>query len=137
MECYASESDGSQSWLYSAKGELISNERMGGTTPRAVWWDADPYKELFYGGKLRKYKGEEIDEIEGRLLAIGDFLGDWREEIITSVDGEMRIYLTAIPAVSRNVCLLEDRQYRMGVAVQSMGYYYPPQLSLSYTGPIA
>jgi rhamnogalacturonan endolyase len=135
MECYASESDGSRSWLYSAKGELISDERMGGTTPRAVWWDADPYKELFYGGKLRKYKGEELGGIEGRLLAIADVLGDWREEIITSLDGEIRIYISTIPATSRNVCLLQDRQYRLGVAVQSMGYYYPPQLSLEYGSP--
>ena len=129
MECYASESDGSMSWLYDAKGNLISTERMGGTTPRAVWWDADEQKELLYEGAIRKFKGEVLSRVEGRLLAIVDCLGDWREEILTSVEGELRIYTTTIPASTRKTCLLRDRQYRLGVAAQSMGYYYPPQLS--------
>ena len=129
MECYASESDGSMSWLYDAKGNLISTERMGGTTPRAVWWDADEQKELLYEGAIRKFRGEVLSRVEGRLLAIVDCLGDWREEILTSVEGELRIYTTTIPASTRKTCLLRDRQYRLGVAAQSMGYYYPPQLS--------
>ena len=29
---------------------------------------------------------------------VADVLGDWREEIITSVPGELRIYSTTIPA---------------------------------------
>jgi rhamnogalacturonan endolyase len=55
-----------------------------------------------------------------------DCLGDWREEILTSVEGELRIYTTTIPAKTRRVCLMQDRKYRTDVAVQSMGYYYPP-----------
>jgi hypothetical protein len=39
--------------------------------------------------------------IEGRLAAVADVLGDWREEIITSLPGKLRIYTTTIPAGHR------------------------------------
>ncbi len=132
IECYAREQDGSQTWLHSATGELLSTENMGGTSPKAVWWDADCQKELVYGRKLRKYKGPDLGDVPGRVIAVVDCLGDWREEIIASLDGELRIYTTAVPASSRNRCLLTDRQYRLGVVAQSMGCYYPPQLGLDY-----
>ena len=61
---------------------------------------------------------------------VGDIIGDWREEIITSLPGELRIYTTNIPASNRKVCLAQDHQYRMGMADASSGYYYPPQLGL-------
>ena len=64
----------------------------------------------------------------GRIVAIADCLGDWREEIITSLDGEIRIYTTTQPATTRRICLMQDRLYRTDVAMQTMGYFYPPQL---------
>ena len=36
---------------------------------------------------------------------------------------------TAIPTSSRRPCLMQDHQYRLGVVAQTMGYYYPAQLS--------
>jgi len=44
------------------------------------------------------------------------------------VKGELRIYSTTIPTTERRPCLLQDHLYRMGVAAQTMGYYYPAQL---------
>ena len=67
-------------------------------------------------------------KIEGRVIGIADCLGDWREEIITSLPGEIRIYSTTIPTDSRRICLMQDRQYRLGVTAASMGYFYPPQI---------
>ena len=128
IECYASEKDGSRSWLYSARGELLSSERRGGCTPRCAWWDADEQKELIIGGVISDYGGGEVGRIEGRLIAIADCLGDWREELLCSVDGELRIYTTTIPARTRRVCLMQDRQYRTDVAHEAMGYFFPPQL---------
>jgi len=77
---------------------------------------------------IRKYKGPQIGEIAGRIVGLADIIGDWREEVITSVDGELRIYTTTIPATTRRVTLLQDRLYRNDTAFQSMGYFYPPQL---------
>ncbi|MFA0746652.1 MAG: hypothetical protein EORIYHIE_000521 [Candidatus Fervidibacter sp.] len=67
--------------------------------------------------------------VEGTLVGIADVIGDWREEILTCVDGELRIYTTTIPTTRRHRCLMQDRQYRLGVAAMSMGYFCPPQLS--------
>lgn len=85
-------------------------------------------KESSEGIILFNYSGGDITEIEGNIIGIAVCLGDWREEIITSLPGEIRIYSTTIPVLSRRVCLMQDRQYRLGVAAESMGYFYPPQL---------
>ncbi|MFT5365338.1 MAG: rhamnogalacturonan endolyase [Candidatus Latescibacterota bacterium] len=79
--------------------------------------------------KIIQYKGEQLGEIQGRVIGIADCFGDWREEIIVSVEGELRIYSTTIPATRRNVCLMQDPLYRQDAALQAMGYIYPPQLS--------
>jgi rhamnogalacturonan endolyase len=129
MECYAGEKEHGQYFLYTARGELIGREKLGGLTPLAIWWDADAQKELILSRQVRKYEGQAYTPIEGSPVAIADCLGDWREEIITSQPGELRIYTTAIPADTRRICLMQDRQYRLGVTAVSMGYFYPPHLS--------
>jgi len=40
----------------------------------------------------------------------------------------IRIYLTTIPADTRRICIMQDRQYRPGVTAASMGYFYPPRI---------
>ena len=72
------------------------------------------------------YVGEVFGRFEGTVIGIADCLGDWREELIVSFPGEVRIYSTTIPATSSRVCLMQDRQYRTSVARQTMGYFYPP-----------
>jgi len=48
---------------------------------------------------------------------------------MVSVDGELRVYLTTIPAIDRRVCLMQDSLYRLDVAHISMGYYQVPTTS--------
>ncbi|HOF18360.1 MAG TPA: silent information regulator protein Sir2, partial [Phycisphaerae bacterium] len=67
--------------------------------------------------------------IEGAVVAVAEILGDWREEIITTLPGEMRIYTTTIPAADRRPCLMTDPIYRMDVVVAAMGYYQSPMTS--------
>ena len=131
MEMYAGESDGSQYWLYAADGTRVSNESFGTLSPLAVWWDDDPLKEILVERRLFKYPDRTIMNIEGSPIAIADVLGDWREEIITSLPGELRIYSSTQPSTWRRPWLMEDRQYRLGVVAGSMGYYREPQLSRS------
>ena len=50
-------------------------------------------------------------------MAIADCFGDWREEIITALDGELRIYTTTISSKTRRVCLKQDSLYRTDVAM--------------------
>lgn len=128
MEVYAGESDGSQFWLYAADGTRLSDKSFGTLSPLAVWWDDDPQKEILVETRLFKYPDRTIAKIEGRPLAIVDVLGDWREEIVTTLPGELRIYSSTAPSMWRRPWLMEDRQYRLGVVAGSMAYYREPQL---------
>jgi rhamnogalacturonan endolyase len=133
-ECYSADTDTQKkfAWakLRTVKGEVISEENLGGFSPRTVYWDADLQRELFRGGRISNYGGPEIPpRVEGSLAAVVDILGDWREEIITSVPGELRIYTTTIPAADRRPCLMQDPIHRMNVAHAAMGYFQVPMTS--------
>lgn len=136
MEVYGMERDGRTCYLYSARGELLAeNEDLGSHGPRAFYWLDGPTKvrtPFSYRARtfpILKYKGERVGEIQGQIVGLADILGDWREELVTASDGLIRIYTTTIPATSRRRCLMQDPLYRLDVAVQSMGYLYPPQSS--------
>jgi rhamnogalacturonan endolyase len=128
MEVWAGERDLPKRWLYTASGKLIETRDKTSLSPRPVWWDADPLKEVVLDGAVRKWNGPALQPIQGRVVAVLDCLGDPREEVITCVKGELRIYTTTIPTQERRPCLLQNHLYRMGIAAQTMGYYYPAQL---------
>ena len=124
-------------FLYSAKdGRLLSKEDMGSITLNPVYWLDGPQKVYNVFGYragttvLRKYKTEApVDTLEGRIVAIADVLGDWREELILTSNGELRIATTTVPSTTRHVNLMQDPLYRNDVAHASMGYFYPPNTS--------
>ena len=129
IECYAGEAKGGDKFfLYTAGGKRLSDKNLWGLSPRAVWWDADEQKEICYRGQVLEYDGQETQAIEGKVLIVADIIGDWREEIVTSVPGELRIYSTNIVADSRKTCLMQNHLYRMAVADSGMGYYNAPQV---------
>ena len=39
-------------------------------SPRPVWWDADPQKEVILDGAVRDWNGPAIQPIEGRVIAV-------------------------------------------------------------------
>ncbi|MDR0575133.1 MAG: glycoside hydrolase family 88 protein [Tannerella sp.] len=145
MECFASE-DGkggsTDKYLLTAQGGYLGkNEDVPGCR-NWIWWDGDLLRETFgnvndrwgaesmSGGRAQqivKWKGETLKEdIQGDIIMIADLLGDWREEVITALDGEIRIYYTGIPAEDKRVCLMQDDLYRNYVAHRSMGYPQSP-----------
>ncbi|MHC5053674.1 MAG: rhamnogalacturonan lyase family protein [Planctomycetota bacterium] len=133
-ECYAADTDERKklAWarLYSAKGEVVNKDSRWGFAPRAAYWDADLQREVLHKGKLADYgKGDPHVRVEGHVAAVADILGDWREETITSVAGEMRIYTTTIPAADRRPCLMQDPLYRADVTTNAMGYFQVPMTS--------
>jgi rhamnogalacturonan endolyase len=133
MECYSGEDEYPKRWLHSANGTLIENEETFdiGLRPKAVYWDADLQRELVYGGRIFDYETDytHLTGVQGYEVAWADILGDWREEIIVSLEGELRIYVTTIPAQDRRVCLMQDPIYRLDVAHLSMGYAQVPTTS--------
>ncbi|MFO8082339.1 MAG: hypothetical protein R6V07_18815 [Armatimonadota bacterium] len=131
MECYSGERDfPEKKWLWSAQGELIEMTDIGGLSPRTVYWDADLQRELLRGSRIMDFRGEvHTSAIEGRAIGFADVIGDWREEIIVSVPGQLRIYTTTIPADDRRVTLMQDPLYRNDVCIQAMGYTQCPMTS--------
>lgn len=137
-EFYAAEQQRSLGqFLYSARdGKLLSRDFMGSITLNPVYWLDGPqklYNIFSYRGDttaLHRYgTPAPVDTLEGRIVAIADVLGDWREELILTKSGELRIATTTVPATSRHVTLMQDPLYRNDVAHASMGYFYPPNTS--------
>ena len=67
--------------------------------------------------------------MEGRTRVVADLFGDWREEVIMALPGELRIYSSTIEARDRRITLMQDPVYRAGVAHFSMGYIQSPVTS--------
>jgi rhamnogalacturonan endolyase len=114
-------------YFFSARGATIE----GAVPPQneLVWWDGDLLRELHSRGTISKWKGSSLAATEGSVQHVADILGDWREEIVTFVEGELRIYRTTIPATDRRVCLMQDAIYRADVTHRSMGYPHVPMTS--------
>lgn len=145
LECFASEDrkgGSTEKYLLSADGHVLGKNEDVPSCRNWAWWDADLLRETFKGDDNRwgassssngkaldvvKWKGETLtQDIEGDILMIADLYGDWREEIVTALPGELRIYATNIPAKDRRVTLMQDDIYRNYVAHRSMGYPQAP-----------
>jgi hypothetical protein len=134
MECYARADRGDMHpFLFSAKGERISDSfSMDNVVP--LYWDNDEYKELMdRKGNVYKYGGDTLSRniVWEGWEYICDLFGDWREENVTLLKGEIRIYSTTVPADNRKVTLMQDHQYRMGAVSYSSGYPSTPKLGLA------
>ena len=145
LECFATEDrkgGSTDKYLLTSDGQKIGGGEDVPPCRNWVWWDADLLRETFKGDDNRwgassssngrkqsivKWKGETLFEgIEGDILMIADIIGDWREEVITALPGELRIYRTNIPAKDRRITLMQDPVYRNYVAHRSMGYPQAP-----------
>jgi hypothetical protein len=131
IEFYASDTDAEKKsnvrWLFDAKGNVLRDDLDWGFGFRTIHWDADLQHEMLRGRRILNYGSDEaIGEIEGSAVGFADVLGDWREELIVTVPGELRIYSTTIPAKDRRVCLMQDPLYRLDVCIQAMGYTQCP-----------
>jgi len=142
LECLATEDPkggSSARYLFSAAGKLLGTGRDVPGCRHWVFWDGDLVRETIAAGGARsggprrgqssvvKYKGPTLTTgIEGTIVMTADLLGDWREEIVTVLPGELRIYTTTIPARDRRACLMQDPVYRAEVAHRSMGYEQSP-----------
>lgn len=146
LECFASEDKkggSTDKYLLTSNGEKINstNEEVPGCR-NWVWWDADLLRETIDGSNNRwgagstsdgrkqsvvKEKGAELTNgIQGDIIMIADIAGDWREELITALPGEIRIYRTNIPARDRRKTLMQDPIYRSYVLQRSQGYPQSP-----------
>lgn len=145
LECFASEDrkGGSMDkYLLSADGKKLGSNADVPPCRNWIWWGAANIRQLFFGDDNRwgaestsggrslsigYWKGERITEgIQGDVVLIADLFGDWREEVVTTLPGELRIYHTNIPATDRKVTLMQDPLYRSYVLQRSQGYPQAP-----------
>lgn len=112
------------------------------STNFAVWWDADLSRELEDATSITKWNPAtrttstllsatgtaSNNGTKATPVLTGDILGDWREEVIwrASDNNSLRIYTTTIPATNRLYTLMHNRQYRLAIAWQNVGYNQPP-----------
>ncbi len=143
-ECFSGEEKHSKNgsrerFLWTAQGKLLVGgpeqevkqqlKGLGSLSPTVLYWDADHQKEILMNRLVNYKTGERLPPtIDGRFVATGDFFGDWREEFIIAVPGELRIYSTPIPAKDRQVSLLFDRNYHATITENFMGYRKFPLL---------
>ncbi len=108
----------------------------------AIWWDGDLLRELLDGTTISKWdwntgSAPAILSPSGIASNNGtkanpaltvDILGDWREEAVwrESNSAALRIYTTVAPTTHRFYTLMHDRQYRLAIAWQNVGYNQPP-----------
>jgi hypothetical protein len=108
-----------------------SDPLTGGVAPAPQGGGQTPGRPDFRRGtSVFKWQGKVLTEgIAGRHMLWGDIAGDWREEIVTYADGEVRIYGTTIPAADRRVTLMQDPLYRRDVGLIVQGYVHVPMTS--------
>lgn len=117
-------------WLWAADGTILSRDLDWSFGRNCVWWDADLQREVLIGSRPVKFGGKPAAGlISGSVVLVADVLGDWREEVICSLAGELRIHTTTIPAMDRRTTLLADPIYRLDAAMDAMGYTQVPTLS--------
>ena len=133
VEIWGGEADLSNFWFLSAQGKVIS--KNVNTSHAAAFWNADLQREYFFreDNRLIQYSSglKCGPEFPGSPLLVADVFGDWREEIILAVPGELRIYSTTIPATDRRVTLLRDPIYRLDVCQESQAYLSIPAFSVN------
>lgn len=154
LECFALEDPkggSSDRYMLTANGERFGKAEDVPGCRNWLFWDADKLRETFigdgygsvkninsdsgkgYGSAIKdevtvvKYTGEKLtDHLKGKVLMTADLFGDWREEIVMALPGELRIYSTSIPANDKRITLMQDPVYRGMIVHRSMGYMQAP-----------
>jgi len=126
-----------------------------GTAPTycntGVWWDGDVQRELLNGNVLDKWSSGStsrlltlynygsstyINGTKKNACLTADIFGDWREEVVlyNSDCAHLNIFTTTTTSTKRMYTLMQDYQYRTGVAGENVGYNSGPRLSFYFGG---
>lgn len=148
LECFASEDrkgGSTDKYLLSAQGQKLASNADVPPCRNWIWWDSGPLRQTFFGDNsqwgagstsdgrkqsIGYWKGEKLaSRIEGNIVMIADLFGDWREEVVTALPGELRVYHTNIPAKDKRITLIQDPVYRSYIIQISQGYPQSPMPS--------
>lgn len=116
-------------WYFAGNGKLL---KKGNEIPEKWGWAPDvayitdkPYSSLI---KTNEFKAEDKFRFDGTIIHVFDMDGDWREEVVTVKDKEVRIYSTVDVSKNRRPSLLQDKFYRSVVTNNTSGYGQHPEL---------
>ncbi len=149
LEAWASlppNEEGEPEGLFSAAGEPIEGPTPG--TNMSIRWGADLTTQFVNGTATDVLQTPTIDdytdgtvlEAEGTLTnnwtkgnpsLVADIFGDWREELVvrTEDSSALRVYLSTEVTEHKLYTLMQDPQYRVGVATQQTAYNMPQYTS--------
>lgn len=121
--------------VFNTRGEYINNWNDNTTLEinNLIYWRDGYIQDILDGtnieiyGKGNIFKSNDIKSINGtknNASLIADILGDYREEIIypTKDNKYLRIYTTTYESNNKLITLMQNRQYRMQVVSQNVGY---------------
>ncbi|KAH7071726.1 hypothetical protein FB567DRAFT_584353 [Paraphoma chrysanthemicola] len=165
--------EGMESWsaggsgLYNAPSNtLLSDKTLTPWAHLSLWWDGDLQVELYNDGKIEKWDPSRptASNAVPRLFHInsygainpgdpnpgflGDIMGDWREEVITTSAAydQLIIFTTDRPSEQRLYTLAHNPAYRNGMTLKGylqnahVDYYIgqgmktPPRPNIRYVG---
>lgn len=144
---------GAESWVagaeingvFSVNGEQIAPRQP--SCNMGIFWDGDLLSELLDGTYIDKwdtttlrtkriFDGAKLNCVSNNgtkrnPVLSADLWGDWREEVIyrTSDNQHLRIFTSGFFTPHRLPCLMQDRQYRLSIVWQNVGYNQPPHTS--------
>jgi rhamnogalacturonan endolyase len=137
------DTEGAEAWTNAVGAFNGTTGAAAGAKPSSanflVWWDGDESRELLNGNAVINYDKEgqgftatgcsSINGSKSVPNLSADLIGDWREEVILTCDGKLRIYTTDQPTTRRIYTLMHDPQYRVQVSSQNATYNQPPHTS--------
>src|SRR5574344_197194 len=111
-------------WLLASDGTILKDaaqldkeKNKWGFAPFSVYWTDTPQRTIADSALISN---------GGTIVLTADIAGDWREEIITSTKTELRIYSPHVPSHSRRTCLMQEKEYRSIVMMDSNAYLQNP-----------
>lgn len=137
--------------IYNVQDGKITNNITGSYPNFRLWWDGDEQSEMLDGVKFLNWNFN--GDYEERVLTAsqwgattvaraapvfyGDFLGDWREEVVYEKydHSSILIFTTINPTDKRIYTLMQNPEYRL--CLTTRGYYQSAQLDyyLGYDMP--
>ena len=151
------DSPGCEAWCYRSTVHSYDGKDLGypyRSCNFGIWWTGSLNRQLLDGTQIDQLNVEEkrsgsygsngpwdrvftvyrydvsaINGSKNNPCYAGDFLGDWREEIIYPCgNSEIRIFSTWYPSGHRFPYLLSDHTYHMSAVNQNIGYNQPNHL---------
>lgn len=142
-------SPGYEMWWFRGTVHALDGTDLGYEAPScnfAAWWTGSLNRQVMNGTVIDQYDAQQkkwlraftmyrydvvsVNGTKENPCWAGDFLGDWREEVILlSSDGtEMRVFSTWYPTEYGIPYLMSDPTYRMSAINQNIGYNQPNHL---------